>query len=156
MKRPLSGRYLTGACLALLALICATSAMAGVVPRALYDKAAREGPVRVIVQFRVAAKPEKELGSAETMAAQRQAIAAVQSALTAELVGAGHRVIRTFETIPFLALEASSDALRILEASPLVVDVEEDRLELPQNPPDGPADVKPCVPAKPDSPPQQE
>lgn len=130
--------------------------LAGSVPKALVDRTAREGTVRIIVQLHVAAKPEGELKSAEAMAAQRQAIAAAQSALMVELVGTGHRVIRTYETIPFLALEASSDALRILEASPLVVGVEEDHLELPLSTPSGPAGVEPCVPAEPNSPLRQE
>jgi hypothetical protein len=126
--------------------------LAGSVPKALIDRAARDGTVRVIIQLHVAAKPEGELRGAETVAAQRKAIAAAQSALMVELVGTGHRLNRAYETIPFLALEASSDALRTLEASALVVGVEEDRLELPLSTPSGPTDVEPCVPAEPNSP----
>src|SRR3990172_5042897 len=65
MRPPLRGRFLIGACLALIAVIRATSATAGVVPEALYDKAAREGSVRVIVRFRVTTTPEGELESAD-------------------------------------------------------------------------------------------
>jgi len=129
--------------------------LAGNVPKPLVDRAAQEGTVRVLVQLQVVAKPEGELASAETVAAQRQAIAVAQSALMAELVGTRYRLIRTYETIPFLALDVSSDALRILEASPLVVGIEEDRLELPLSTPSRPTGVESCVPAGPNAPPQQ-
>jgi subtilisin family serine protease len=129
MRPPLRGRFLFGACLALIAVIRATSAMAGVVPEALYDKVAREGSVRVIVQFRVATTAEGELESADAVASQRQDIAAMRYAALAELAGTSHRTIREFATIPFVALEVAPDAMAALEASPNVVGVEEDRLE---------------------------
>lgn len=126
--------------------------LAGSVPEALVDRAAREGTVRVLVQLQVAAKPEGEIASAEAVAAQWQTIAVAQSALMAELVGTRYRSVWTYETIPFLALEVSLDALRILEASPLVVGMEEDRLELQLSTPSRPTDVESCVPAGPNSP----
>jgi hypothetical protein len=95
---------------------------------ALVDRAMREGTVRVIVQLRVSARPEGELGSPDTVASQRQAIAAAQSAVLQELAGAGYRIVRTYETIPFLALEVSPGALHVLGASVLVMGVEEDRV----------------------------
>lgn len=126
--------------------------LADSVPKALIDRAARDGTVRVIVQLHVAVKPEGELRSTEAVAAQRKAIAAAQSALMVELVGTGHRLNQAYETIPFLALEASSDALRTLEASALVVGVEEDHLELPLSTPSRPAGVESCLPAGANSP----
>jgi subtilisin family serine protease len=105
--------------------------MAGVVPRALYDKAAREGTVRVIVQFRAPMTPEGELQGADAVASQRQDIAATRYAALAKLAGTSHRTIREFTTIPFVALEVASDAMAALEASPNVVGVEEDRLLSP-------------------------
>jgi hypothetical protein len=95
---------------------------------ALVDKAVREGTVRVIVQLRVSARPEGELGGADVVASQRQAIAAAQTAVLQELAGAGYRIVRTYETIPFLALEVSPGALQALGASALVMGVEEDRV----------------------------
>ena len=129
MRPRLRGRFLIGACLALIAVIRATSAMAGVVPEALYDKAAREGSVRVIVQLRVTTTAEGELQSADAVASQRQDIAAMRYAALAELAGTNYRTIREFATIPFVALEVAPDAMAALEASPNVVGVEEDRLE---------------------------
>jgi hypothetical protein len=144
-----------GAAVMLLVGPAAGRTLAGSVPKALLDRAAPEGTVRVLVQLQVAAEPEGGLASAEAVAAQRKAIAVAQSALMAELVGTRYRLIRTYETIPFLALEVSSDALRILEASPLVVGIEEDRLELPLSTPSRPTSVEPCLPVAPNAPPQQ-
>ena len=144
-----------GAAVMLLVGPAAGRTPAGSVPKALVDRAAREATVRVLVQLQVAAEPEGGLASAEAVAAQRKAIAVAQSALMAELVGTRYRLIKTYETIPFLALEVSSDALRILEASPLVVGIEEDRLELPLSTPSMPTSVEPCLPVGPNSPPQQ-
>ncbi|MGB4781818.1 S8 family peptidase [Candidatus Methylomirabilis sp.] len=129
MRALLRGRFRIGACVALMAVLQATSAIAGVVPRALYDKAAREGPVRVIVQFRAPMTPEGDLQGADAVASQRQNIAATRYAALATLAGTSHRTIREFTTIPFVALEVAPDAMAALEASPNVVGVEEDRLE---------------------------
>jgi hypothetical protein len=133
-----------------LGVILAVSALASaamderrsVVPEKLRGKALEAGWVRVIVQLRVTALPEGALGSADAVASQRQSIAAAQSALLAELAGSNYRVLRTYETIPFLALEVSPDALRALEGSALVMRVEEDRLDAPQTKPGDPASEK--------------
>ena len=147
-------RLLRGVWLGLLMATCAGSALAGVVPRAPDDKADMKGTVRVLVQLQVAAKPEGELASAEAVAAQRKAIATAQSAVLRELVGTSYRVVRTYETIPFLALEVSLGALRALEETALVMGVEEDRLDSPQRTPNrpgadeerAPADENSCIP----------
>jgi hypothetical protein len=117
------------------------------VPDALRQKAYDEGAVRVIVQLRVSALPEGELGSAEAVAAQRRAIVSAQSAVLSALAGTGYRVIRTFETIPFLALDVSPGALEALEGSALVVGVEEDRVAAPQRTPNRPAEDNDRAPA---------
>ena len=111
-----------------------------IVPDALRQKASAEGAVRVIVQLRASALPEGELSGAEAVASQRRAIASAQSAVLTELAGTSHRVIRTFETIPFLALDVSPGALQALEGSALVVGMEEDRLDSPQRTPNRPAE----------------
>jgi hypothetical protein len=113
---------------------------ASVVPDSLKSKALDRDLVRVIVQLRVAGLPEGRLGSAEAEASARQAIAEVQCTLLRQLAGTNYRVVRTYETIPFLALEASLDALRVLEGSALVMNIQEDRVESPQGKPDGPID----------------
>jgi len=106
-------------------------ATAGVVPDALHEKASSEGSVRVIVQLRVDTVPEGHLESANAVASQRQGIAARRSELMIELAVARHRMIREFETIPFVALEVGSDAVSVLKESPNVLGVEEDRLDRP-------------------------
>ena len=95
----------------------------GVVPPALFQKAAAQGSLPVIVRLRVTATSED---------ARRQAIRTVQEAVLREISGAPHRVRRRYETVPLMALEVSTDALRILELSRNVVAVEEDTLAAPQ------------------------
>jgi len=124
-----------------------------IVPDALRQKAYDEGAVRVIVRLWVSVLPEGDLSGAEAVASQRRAIASAQSAVLTELAGASYRVIRTFETIPFLALDVSPGALQALEGSALVVGIEEDRLAAPQRTPNcptedndrAPAHEKPCL-----------
>ena len=118
-----------------------------IVPEALRQKASAEGTVRVIVQLRVSALPEGELSSAEAVASQRRAIASAQSAVLTELAGTSYRVMRIFETIPFLALDVSPGALQALERSALVVGMEEDRLDSPQRTPNRPAEDNDRAPA---------
>ena len=139
--------FLFSTSVVLLVGLAAVRTLAGGVPEALVDRAAREGTVRVIVQLRVSARPEGELGSPDAVASQRQAIAAAQSAVLKELAGTSYRVVRTYETIPFLALEVSLGALRALEESALVIGVEEDRLDSPQRTPNRPAADKGRAPA---------
>ena len=139
--------FLFSTCVVLLVGLAAGRTLAGSVPRALVDRAAREGTVRVLVQLQVAAKPEGGLASAEAVAAQRTAIAAAQSAVLKELAGTSYRVVRTYETIPFLALEVSLGALQALDESALVMGVEEDRLDSPQRTPNRPAADKGRAPA---------
>jgi len=72
-----------------LGVFLATSALASagmderasVVPGNLYAKALEDGSVRVIVQLKVAALPEGQLGSGDAVALQRQAIAVRRSRL---------------------------------------------------------------------------
>jgi hypothetical protein len=118
-----------------------------IVPDALRQKAYDEGTVRVIVQLRLNTLPEGELSSADAVASQRRAIASAQSAVLTELAGTSYRVMRIFETIPFLALDVSPGALQALERSALVVGMEEDRLDSPQRTPNRPAEDNDRAPA---------
>ncbi|MGH7411944.1 MAG: S8 family peptidase [Candidatus Methylomirabilis sp.] len=134
MRRPgamlgLGGRFFLGAWAALLVCMAVGNATAGVVPVDLYHEAARKGSVRVIVQLGGNALPEGRLKDAEAVASQRQAIAVRRSRLMTELATTRHRMIREFETIPFVALEVWPDAMSLLETSPHVMAVEEDRIE---------------------------
>ncbi len=142
------GRLVACVCVALMLTPNPCAPHEKIVPDALRQKAHDEGAVRVLVQLRVSTLPEGKLSSADAVASQRRAIASAQSAVLAELAGTSYRVIRTFETIPFLALDVSPDALQALEGSALVVGVEEDRLDSPQRMPKSPAEDKDRAPAR--------
>jgi subtilisin family serine protease len=98
------------------------------------------GSVRVLVRLDV---PRLEaLSRASRAGGDRQRTGEADRALAAAVAGAGARlrdslaatpyaVTRTFRTVPFMAIRASEQALRFLEASPLVIDVAEDRLGRP-------------------------
>ena len=118
----------------------ATGEVSSVVTESRHGKAVESGSVRVIVQLRVAVLPEGQLGSAEAEASARRAIGEAQCTLLRELAGTNYQVVRTYETIPFLALDVSLDALAALERSALVMNVKEDRVESPQSKPGGPID----------------
>ena len=92
------------------------SAAESPVPADLLARAEAQGAVRVIVELR--ARPE--------------GIAAAQEAVLRALAGAPHRITQRFTAIPFLALEASPEALRRLAMLPAVLRVVEDRLHAPQ------------------------
>lgn len=116
---------------AFLLAIGAPIATAGEVPQALFDKAAHSGTVRVIVELRVATVPEAKIASDQAVAAQRSDIAAARAAVLKRLAGTGHRLMREYTTIPFVALEVAPDALAALAASSDVVGVVEDMLLAP-------------------------
>jgi hypothetical protein len=71
------------------------------------------GRVRVLVELRIAggARPEGELGGADRIAAQRQAIAAAQAAVLSRLHGTDAALVRRFAITPALALEIGPSAL---------------------------------------------
>src|SRR5207244_6200603 len=70
----------------------------------LFEKAQRDGVVRVIVSLNVTVKPEGELDQ-RSVQAQRNAIAMAQNKLSGELLGRKYKEIRRFITVPGLALE---------------------------------------------------
>ncbi len=87
-------------------------------------KAQLHGSVRVIVQLRIAA------GSDDS---RERRIIAAQQALLEELAGVAHRVVRSFSAAPTLALEASGEALQVLNRSVHVLQVAGDGLAAPIN-----------------------
>jgi len=141
------GRLVPCVCVALMLTPNLCHSNETIVPDALRQKAYDEGAVRVIVQLRVSALPEGEIRGVDAVASQRRAIASAQSAVLTELAGTIYRVIRIFETIPFLALDVSPGALRALEESALVVGMEEDRVAAPQRTPNRPAEDNHRAPA---------
>jgi hypothetical protein len=82
-----------------------------VVPPEITQKVQTERIVRVIVRLGVQTRSEGTLNTPQAVGAQRQAIASAQTFLLAELTRTGHRMIRRFQTIPFIVLEVEGGAL---------------------------------------------
>ena len=97
------------------------------IPADLTQRAVAEGSVRVIVRIDVPVQPEGQLAAA-AVTTQRQAIAASQAQVLTQLGGTNYRVVRAFDTLPFLALEVAPDALAALAQSAAISTIEEDRL----------------------------
>ncbi|MBF0527283.1 MAG: S8 family serine peptidase, partial [Deltaproteobacteria bacterium] len=115
----------------------------------LLDVARSQGYVKVMVQFSVAdihkltaastafgvvapgEKAPDKAREADAMLTDR--ITTATNDLLSNLQGTDHKVNHTYETIPFVALDASEQSLLILESLPEVVGIAEDRLvPLPQ------------------------
>ena len=94
----------------------------------LLKKAQREGSVRVIARLRTDFVPEGRLRRAE-VADQRARIESAQTGLQAALQGTGDRTVRTYDTIPYIALELPPQALEAVQRSPRVTGITEDRLD---------------------------
>jgi len=82
----------------------------------ILKRAETEGSVRIIVELRV----------------DRQEIRVAQDEVLRVLEGTGYRVTRRYTQVPFLALEVSPEALRLLATSPAVLRIQEDRVVTPQ------------------------
>jgi subtilisin family serine protease len=127
-----------------LAVLCSAvssaSAQAPLVAPKLMQRALSEGSVRVIVELGgMTAVPEGFLRDDVAVAIQRGDIATAQNSVSQTLRGTTHSIVRRFETVPLLAVVASTDALRMLEAMRgLVVVVHEDALSAPMLAQSGP------------------
>ncbi|HVH90835.1 MAG TPA: hypothetical protein VM783_05535, partial [Candidatus Acidoferrum sp.] len=116
-------------CLAVLLLLAGTAAFAqtgGKIPREVIDHAAAHGTVLVLVGLNVAWQMESRLNEDEARG-QREAIASVQRDLLTELEGRRYKVIRRYDRIPGIALEAGADVLAELARSANVTNVLLDR-----------------------------
>src|SRR5215217_5610065 len=91
----------------------------------LLRKAEHEGSVRVIVGLKTGFTPEGRL-SRSRVAGQRKNIATSRSSVLADLRGKGYRTMRQFETLPYVALELSPEALEKAQNSPNVTTIHED------------------------------
>jgi subtilisin len=101
-----------------------------IVPDHVYQQAMSSGSARIIVRLNTQFAPDAHTRSEAHATAQRQDIASARSAVKSHLKGYRHAVVREYESLPFLAVEAGSDALAMLEALPaLVAQVSEDRIE---------------------------
>jgi hypothetical protein len=94
------------------------------VSEGILAKARLNGSVRVIVQLQISPGPEET---------REQRIHAAQEGLLKDLIVSDYQVVRRFTSIPAIALEASHDALLILNRSIHVVRVDEDELAVPFN-----------------------
>jgi hypothetical protein len=96
------------------------------VPPQLFKSAANDGTVLVLAGLRAPWQREDQL-SEDLVVLQRKAILNAQSYVLAELGGTQFRVLRLYRSIPGIALRVGIDALRVLENSPAVTNVIQDR-----------------------------
>jgi subtilisin len=94
-------------------------------PSRLLEKAQKEGSVRVIVGLRTDFTPEGRLSGAQ-VDDQRGAIESAGAGLRAELSGAGYQTVREYETVPYIALKLTPEALRAVQDSPRTTTLQED------------------------------
>ncbi len=96
------------------------------VPPQLFTRAEKNGTVLVLAGLRAPWQRE-ELLSQSMVALQRNAIQDAQSYVLAELAGTSFRVTRLYRSIPGIALQVGVDALKVLQNSPAVTNVIQDR-----------------------------
>ena len=121
--------WFKASCFAALLSLAGTAAIAqtiGKIPREVIDHAAAHGTVLVLVGLNVPWQMESRLSEDETRA-QREAIASIQRDLLTELEGRRYKVIRRYDRIPGIALEAGADVLAELARSANVTNVMLDR-----------------------------
>ncbi|MEO2170007.1 MAG: S8 family serine peptidase [bacterium] len=93
----------------------------------LSARAREAGKVRVLVELAVPEKDASTLGDRDE--ARRRRIAAARQRVTGALGKRGARVVRSFDTVPWVAIEADEASLARLAASADVLQVRPDRLE---------------------------
>ncbi|MGH7853797.1 MAG: hypothetical protein ACREP3_10175 [Candidatus Binatia bacterium] len=96
------------------------------VPSQLFKSAATNGTVLVLAGLRTPWQREDHL-SEDLIALQRNAILSAQSYILAELGGTQFKVLRLYRSIPGIALRVGLDALLVLQNSPAVTNVVQDR-----------------------------
>jgi subtilisin family serine protease len=94
-------------------------------PSRLLGKAQKEGSVPVIVGLRTDFTPEGRLSPAQ-VDDQRAAIESAGAGLRSELSGTGYQTLREYETVPYIALELTPEALRAIQDSPTATTMQED------------------------------
>ncbi|HEY7316735.1 MAG TPA: hypothetical protein VIE89_04105 [Candidatus Binatia bacterium] len=121
--------YFRTVCLSFLLSLTVTPAIAQTsekISREVIDQAATHGTVLVLVGLNVPWQMESRLSEDEARA-QREAIASIQRELLDELKGRDYKVIRRYDRIPGIALEAGANVLAELARSPKVTNVILDR-----------------------------
>jgi len=101
---------------------------------AVRDRAARDSHVRVIVELKLTTGrhvAEGSLRNVPDVTAQRNAIAAAASQLLVRLPADGSRVVRGFQTVPYIALDVGAGGLVALEHAPQTASVRLDGIAHP-------------------------
>jgi subtilisin len=96
----------------------------------LLEQPKQEGFVRVLRRVSTGFVPEGRISRPE-VANQRAEIASAQAGLQRDLQGTGYKTLREYETVPFIALDVSPQALQAAQRSPHVTDIVEDSLAQP-------------------------
>lgn len=96
------------------------------VPWQLFKRAANDGTVLVLAGLKTPWQREEQLDD-HLKTLQRSAILNAQGYVLAELSGTQFKVMRLYRSIPGIALRVGVDALQILQKSPAVTNVIQDR-----------------------------
>ena len=96
------------------------------VPSQLFKNVATNGTVLVLAGLRTPWQREDQL-SEDLIELQRKGILSAQSYILAELGGTQFKVLRLYRSIPGIALRVGMDALLVLQNSPAVTNVVQDR-----------------------------
>jgi hypothetical protein len=96
------------------------------VPWQLFRRAANDGTVLVLAGLKTPWQREEQLDD-HLKTLQRSAILNAQGYVLAELSGTQFKVMRLYRSIPGIALRVGVDALQILQKSPAVTNVIQDR-----------------------------
>ena len=91
----------------------------------ILQKLQERGVVRIMVGLNTPWQPERRLSETDKML-QRSSVAAVKKSILADLTGTRFKVIRDFDSMPFLALEVDSKALSVLDRSDRVKSVSDE------------------------------
>jgi len=104
------------------------------IPQSVRDRAAKSGRVRVIVELKLGTPhvPERQLKTPQAIGRQRQSIAAQGAQVLGRLPRGSHRVIHQYQTVPYVAIEATPQALDALASLGAdVAQVYEDKIAKP-------------------------
>jgi len=94
----------------------------------LEKEVADRGIVRVIVRVRAAYDARAELRDGFEARVQRSEIMRIREAVLEPLVGYDQSSVRSFDSLPFLAVSVNATGLAALKKSSDVVDIQEDRI----------------------------
>ena len=118
------------ACVSVAVVVPTVAGAADLAAQHVVERAAAEGRVSVIVELGPAATPEHLLPHAAAIAGQRQSIQQAQADVRRALRGLTHRVHREYTSMPYMAIEVTPDALRVLASMGGIVTRIHEDLEL--------------------------